>query len=223
MIAWLRSRTRSDEQGMTLVEVSVTMLILAIVLVMAFDFLDRTTKIAVSTDTHARTEDDTQRVLRTVTQHIRGAFPIEGTCTTAGYSTSYDNCVRFSVPRNESGFGGCTRSEFVIGLVDAPDPAPADEKQLVYDRVEHSSTSCGAGTLTDKRLLLDRVVNTPAPTPEPLFTYYGADGVRIVPSTAAASIPSAATVVVNLRVRHRTGSNPIVLSSSAALRNNITR
>ena len=218
MIVLLRSRIRSDEKGMTLVEVSLTMLILAILLIMAFDFLDRTTKITVSTDTHARAEDNTQRVLRTVTQHIRGAFPIEGTCTTSGYSTSYSNCVRFSVPRNESGFGGCTRTEFVIGLVDAPDPAPVDEKLLAYDRVEHAGTSCGAGALTGKRLLLDRVVNDP--TTEPLFTYYTAAG---NPTTAAASIPSAATVVVNLRVRHRTGSNPIVLSSSAALRNNITR
>ncbi len=221
MIARLRSRIRADERGVTLVEVSLTMLILSILLVMSFDFLDRTTKIATSTDAHARTEDDTQRVLRTVTQHLRGAFPIDGTCSTAGYSTSYANCVRFSVPRNESGFGGCARTEFVIGLVSAPVGSPADEMQLAYDRAERTSASCGLGALTEKRILLGRVVNNP--TTQPLFRYFGAGGAEIVPSLTPAAVPKAATVTVNLHVRYRTGLNAIEMTSSAALRNNITR
>lgn len=225
MIARLGRRVRVDQGGVTLVEVSLTMLILSILLVMSFDFLDRTTKIAMSTDAHARIEDDTQRALRTVTQHLRGAYPIEGTCNTSGYSTSYANCVRFSVPRNQSGFGGCARTEFVIGLVPSPAGSPTDERRLAFDRAERTSASCAVGALTQQRLLLGRVVNNPTThaTPQPLFRYYGADGVEINPASAPASVPKAATVTVNLHVRYQTGLNAIVMTSSAALRNNITR
>ncbi|HEX2040135.1 MAG TPA: prepilin-type N-terminal cleavage/methylation domain-containing protein [Acidimicrobiales bacterium] len=216
MTARLRDRQDRDESGITLVEVTLTMLILSIVLVMAFDFLDRTTNITVKTETHARTEDDTQRVLRTVTQHIRGALPITGTCTTAGYATTYDNCIRFTVPRGVSGIGSCARSEFVIGLV-----GTGTEKKLMYDRRDFTgSTSCTAGPLSSQVLLLDRVVNTSL---QPLFTYYASDGSQINTTSSAASVPNAATVNVNVRVRYRMGSNPIVMTSSAALRNNITR
>lgn len=225
MIARLRSRLHCDERGVTLVEVSLTMLILSILLVMSFDFLDRTTKIAVSTDAHARVEDDVQRVLRTVTQHLRGASPIDGTCNTSGYSTSYSNCVRFSVPRNQSGFGGCARTEFVIGLVPAPAGSPSGERVLAYDRAERTTASCALGALTQQRVLLARVVNNPTThaTPQPLFRYYGADGVEINPAATPASIPKAATVTVNLQVRYQAGLSPIAMTSAAALRNNITR
>lgn len=216
MIAAIRARQRRGEDGMTLVEVTLTMLILSIVLVMAFDFLDRTTNITVNTEKQAIAEDDTQRVLRTVTQHIRGALPITGTCTTAGYSTSYDNCVRFTVPRGLAGIGSCARTEFVIGLV-----GTGAEKQLMYNRQEFTgSTSCTPGPLSSRVLLLGRVVNTSS---QPLFTYYGIDGNQISTAAAPASVPKAATINVNLHVRYRTGRNAITMTSAAALRNNITR
>lgn len=220
LVARLR---RSDERGVTLVEVTLTMLILSIILVVAFDFLDRTSSIAVKTDSHARAEDDTQRALRTVTQHLRGALPITGPCTSATDTATpplpagYDNCVRFTVFRATSGVGRCDRSEFVIALV-----GTGAEKQLVYNRQEFTGTTaaCTAGALSLRNRLLDRVVNE---STLPLFTYYGSDGGVINTATAAASVPKAATVKVSLKVGYRTGSNPIFLESSAALRNNIKR
>jgi Flp pilus assembly pilin Flp len=214
----LRRGFRRDQAGVTVVEVTVTMLLLAVIMMVAFDFLDRTTALTVRTDSHARTEDETQRVLRTVTQHLRSTDAITGTCTTAGYATTFDSCVRFEVPRSTTGFGGCARTEFVIGLVDSPDPAPADEKRLMYDRMEHSDANCTPGTLTGQRLLLDRVVNTP--TTQPLFTYYGTDGNTV---TSAAAVPKAVTVKVTLAVRYQTKAPALTMTNVAALRNNITR
>lgn len=208
-------RAVRDERGVTVVEVMVTMLVLAIVTFMAFDFLDRSTRIAVRTETQAQAEDDTQRSLRTVTQHLRGALPITGTCTTASYPTTYGNCVRFNVPRGTSGFSTCARTEFAMGLL-----GTGTEKQLVYDRQEFTgTTTCAAGPLSSGSVLLERVVNTAA---QPLFTYYGDDGSVIDPATAAASVPGAASVKVSLHVRFRTDADPILMSSVAALRNNIS-
>lgn len=226
-----RFRLRRDESGVTIVEVTLTMLILAIVLTVAFDFLDRTSKITVKTDTHARAEDETQRALRTVTQHLRGALPITGACTTADFPTGYGNCVQFTVPRTTTASGTCNETRFVIGLVDDPSAsAPADEKLLRIDRHEHSAmSSCPlaaaavpTSSLT-KVYLVQRVVNNA--TSEPLFTYYNTEGQAISTTTAAgiAAVPKAATVKVSLHVRYRTGSPAISLDSSAALRNNIIR
>lgn len=220
---WLPVRwARRDEQGATIVEVTLTMLILAILLTVAFDFLDRASIIAVKTDSQGRAEDDTQRVLRTVTQHLRGALPITGPCSAAtdtatpSLPAGYNNCVRFDVPRSTSGLGTCARTEFVIALV-----GTGTEKKLVYNRREFTgTTTCTAGPLTLRRVLLERVVN---PSTAPLFTYYGSDGNAINTATAAASVPRAAQVLVTLHTRYRSGSKPIVLSSAAALRNNITR
>lgn len=216
MTRFLRKRLPRDEAGVTIVEVTLTMLILAIVLTVAFDFLDRATVIATRTDAQAQAEGDTQQALRTVTQHLRGAFPIVGTCNTVGYPTTYENCVRFEVPRAVSAQGSCAnKTVFVIGLVADPTPKVVGEKLLVYDRQEHTgTTTCTTATNLSKRVLLRRVANA---TTQPLFTYYGSDG------NAAAAVPAAATVKVTLHVRYRTGSDAIVMSSSAALRNNITR
>ena len=213
-------RIRRDERGVTIVEVTLTMLILAILLTVAFDFLDRASLIAVKTDAQSRAEDDTQRVLRTVTQHLRGASPITGTCTGAGFSTSYSNCVRFDVPRVATTTGNCAVTKFVIGLVDDPDlSAPADEKLLRVDRQEVTGSSCSGAVTPPATVLLERVVNDGT---QPLFTYYGQDG-NLIPATSTASVPKAATVRVTLSVRYRTGSNAIVFTNAAALRNNISR
>lgn len=223
-------RQGRDEKGVTMVEVIVAMLLLSIIMVVAFDFLDRTSLIAVKTDSHARAEDETQRVLRTVTQHLRGAAPVTGPCTTASFPTGYGDCVTFTVPRTITGSGTCKETRFVIGLVDdTAASAPADERLLRIDRHEYSAASscpvaaaaAPASSVTN-RILLRRVVN---PVGKPLFTYYDTDGAPISTTTAAgiAAVPKAATVHVELHTRYRTGSKAIVLTSSAALRNNIIR
>jgi prepilin-type N-terminal cleavage/methylation domain-containing protein len=213
-------RVRRDERGVTLIEVTLTMLILAILLTVAFDFLDRASLITVKTDAQSRAEDDTQRALRTVTQHLRGAAPITGACTGAGFPTSYSNCVRFDVPRVATTAGHCAVTKFVIGLADDGDATnPADERDLRVDRQEVTGASCSGPVTPPKTVVLARVVNDGT---QPLFTYYGQDG-NAIPATATASVPKAATVRVLLSVRYRAGSNPIVFTNSAALRNNISR
>jgi Tfp pilus assembly protein PilW len=213
-------REHRDEQGVTLAEAAVTLLILSIVFIIVFDFLDRTSNLTVRTDTQARAEDESQRAMRTVTQHLRGARPITGTCNTAGFPTGYSDCIRFEVPRGVSTGATCAlRTGFVVGLVDDPDvTAPADEKLLKMIRQEFTGATCAGGTPRTETLLA-RVVNDGT---QPLFTYFASNGNNI-PATSVTAVPNATTVRVTLSTRFRTGSAPIVFTNAAALRNNITR
>jgi Tfp pilus assembly protein PilV len=211
-------RQRRDEAGVTLVEVSLTMLILAIVMTVALDFLDRTSEITVRTDLNARTEDDVQRTLRTVTQHLRGAAPIEGTCTAAGFATTYDKCVTFSVKRITSGYQGCAATRYSVGLV-----GTGAEKNLVIEETQRTGTAPSCSDVpgsTRRSTLLTKVVND---STQPLLTYYGPDGSVVDAVATPANVPKATTVKVGVHVRHSTKAASIVMESSAALRNNIVR
>lgn len=218
-----RRRVDSDtEAGFTLVEVLLTMLILSVILMIAFDFLDRASRLTARTDAHSRAEEDVQLVLREMTEHVRGAFPIEDPCTSAtdtqtpSFSAGYDNCMRFTVKRTNSGLDTCARTEFVYGIVGTTSP-----RTLVQRRREYTgtTTSCTAEPLGVRTVLLENVMNTGL---QPLFTYYAADGTKITTSNTAA-VKDAASVKVTLSVRYRTSADPIVLTSSAALRNNVDR
>lgn len=224
MISRLLRQRDTDERGVTLVEVVITILVLGIVTTIAFDFLDRSSRIAARTDSQGRVEDDTQRVLRTVTQHLRGAQPLGGPCTQDGQSPTlqitsspYDFCVQFTVPRTTKGLDTCARTDFLIGVA-----GNGNDRQLVMNRREHTGTTaaCTTGAWHYRRLLLDRVRNVGSS--KPVFTFYASNGAAIAGNNTAA-IQKAASVKVNLLVRFRLGTNPIEMSSVAALRNNISR
>ena len=215
-----RRRSR-DERGFTIVEVTLTLLILSIVLMVAFEFLDRASIMTYRADAHASAEDATQKVLRTVTQNLRGAHPIGAACTTDGLSpalpTSYGDCVRFTVRRTESGIDTCARTEFVYALV-----GTAPNRTLIQRRQEYTgttTTTCTPGPAGNRLVLLQKVANT---TTQPLFSYYAGNGTAIATSSAAA-VQAASSVKVTLAVTFRTAAQPLVLTSSAALRNNVTR
>jgi prepilin-type N-terminal cleavage/methylation domain-containing protein len=217
------ARRGGEEAGFTLVETLLTLLILSIVMTVAFNFLDRSSILTYRADAHSRAEDEVQRVLRTVTENVRGAAPIGNACTTATDSESppfiagYDNCTQFTVLRTSTGIDSCARTEFVYGIVGSSAP-----RQLVERRREYTgtTTSCTAGPLGFRRLLLSDVMNDT--TLEPLFTYYAGDGTKIATSSAAAVV-KAATVKVTIVARYRKGAPNLTISSSAALRNNISR
>jgi prepilin-type N-terminal cleavage/methylation domain-containing protein len=217
-----RARTES-EAGVTLVEVLVTMLVLSVVLVIGFDFLDRASLLTARTEAHSRVEDEAQKALRLLTQHVRGAHPIGDPCTTTTDSLSpsfmpgYANCMRFSVKRTTTGLDACARTEFVYGIVGTSSP-----RTLVQRRAEYTGTvtNCPAPPAAQRLTILGNVVNDPSS--QPLFTYYAADGTAIATSNTAA-VKKASSVKVTLAVRYRKNADPIVLSSTAALRNNVDR
>lgn len=230
MKRFLRRRICRDEQGFTIVEVTLTLLILSIVMMLAFDFLDRASLLTMRTQANAQTEQDAQLALRVVTEHLRGAAPIGDPCTsTLDTATTqapgllpagYPNCVRFEVRRTNIGLDQCARTEFVFALVGS-----GSTQKLIENRREHTGTgattsaTCTAGTWRNRRILLDKVANTAA---EPLFTYYGNTGLPIDTSNTAA-VKKAASVRLAVAVKFNNNADRSLFTSSAALRNNIPR
>lgn len=221
----LLRRAERDEHGFTITEVTLTLLILSIVLMIAFDFLDRASMLTMRADTHGRAEAEAQTAMRTVSQNVRGAAPIGEPCTTttdtppAGESAlpaGYADCMQFTVRRTTTALDTCARTEFLYALVAVPG---ATTRKLVENRREFTGTtaSCTQGPLRQRRVLLEKVANTTTPA-QPLFAYYAANGAAI-PTTDTAAIKRASSVRITLAVRFHKSADPIVLTSSAALRN----
>lgn len=222
----LHRRTK-DEEGFTLVEVTLTLLILSIVMMLAFDFLDRASMLTMRTQANAQTEQDAQLALRTVTEHLRGASPIGDVCTSTtdtpttqapgNLPTNYTDCVRFTVPRTTTQLDTCAKTDFVFAIV-----GTGDSRKLIENRRETTgtSTACTTGPWRNRRILLDKVANSTGS--HPLFVYYDGNGQKINPSDAAA-VKKAASVRVLVAVRFSAKAKRSVFTSSAALRNNVSR
>lgn len=227
-----------DERGLTFVEMLVTMVILSLVMVATFDFLDRTSMLTFRADAHGQAEQDTQQALRIITEHTRGASPIDDPCTTTTDTqpaateglrqgtlpAGYANCLRFTVPRTTVGLDTCAKTDFVYAFVPVNrDPGGTlVDTYLVENRRETTGTNtgtCTTGTWRNRRVLMKNVANTAA---QPLFSYYAEDG-SLIPVTNTAAIKRASSVKVTLANKFRKAADPLVITSTAALRNNISR
>lgn len=223
-------RRAEEESGFTLVEVTLTLLILSIVMFMAFDFLDRVSFLTMRTQASAQTEQDAQLALRTVTEHLRGASPIGDPCTSTtdtptvqapgNLPTNYTDCVQFTVRRTTTGMDTCAKTDFVFAIV-----GTGDTRKLIENRRETTGTGATAATCTtgawrNRRILLDKVANSTGV--HPLFVYYDGNGQPINASNTA-SVKKAASVRITLAVRFHSNAKRSVFTSSAALRNNVSR
>lgn len=227
LFARLRRRSR-DERGVTLIELTLAMLIMSIVMLLAFNFLDHASLLTLRTEANAQSEQDAQQALRVVTQQVRGALPIGDPCSPSDDTATvgapgplpagYADCMKFSVKRIETGLDSCLESTFIFALV-----GPGSQKKLVEDRTDFTRVGgvCTATERHRRRIHLDKVVNTSG---QPLFRYFSSSGAEI-PATVgnAAAVKKATTVRVTLAVKFHGNANPSVFSSSAALRNNISR
>lgn len=231
----LRRRAR-DQRGFTITEVSLTLLILSVILVATFDFLDRASIMTFRADAHGRAETETQQALRLLTQHSRGAQPIGNPCTAATDTppaategltqgtlpAGYGNCMQFTVPRTTVGLDTCAKTDFVYALVPVRNAsATVVDTYLVENRRETTGTSgsCTVGTWRARRVLLQKVANDGT---QPLFTYYATDGSPIAVSNTAA-VKRASSLRVTLAYKYRQAAPPLVITSNVALRNNVTR
>lgn len=225
----LRRRT-DDERGFTIVEVTLTLLILSIVMMMAFDFLDRASILTMRAQANAQSEQDAQLALRTVTEHLRGASPIGDPCTSTtdtpttqapgNLPTNYTDCVQFTVHRTTTGMDACAKTDFVFAIV-----GTGDTRKLIENRRETTGTgttaaTCTTGAWRNRRILLEKVGNSTGV--HPLFVYYDGGGQTINPSDTAA-VKKAASVRITLAVRFNAKAKRSIFTSSAALRNNVSR
>lgn len=223
----LRTLRRPDERGFTVVEITMVMLILSIVLVMALDFMDRASILTLRADAQGRAEDEVQRAMRTVTQQVRAAKPVAGACSAttdvppAGQSAlpaGYADCIQVTVPRTETAADPCAATTYIFGIV----TRTSDGVRLLVENrrpVMQSGSTCVTGSPVGRRILLEKVANTAA---QPLFTYYAGNG-TVIPAANTATVPTASSIKVTIAATYRKAAPAVVLSSSAALRNNISR
>lgn len=227
MTSRLRRRLRRDESGTTISEVMVTTLILGVVILIAFNFLDNASFLTARSDANGRLEMSLQDAMRAVTQNVRGAKPIESACTAtsdtpppdqSAFTPGYDNCIVVTVPKTDSAADTCAATRYVYGFVTRTSDGT---RMLVENRQEFtkSGASCLMSPWRGRRTLLERVANSGI---EPLFTYYSASG-AVLAATNTAAIPKATAVKVTLVATYANNTPNQVLVSTAALRNNVTR
>lgn len=196
------------EEGYTVAEMAVAMLILGVVTLIIFSFLDSTTAFAQRTDENVRTEESGSLALRTMAREIRAANPLGAPCTAGG---AYDRCLRFVVRRPTTANPTCSttiRYRLAGG-------------QILQDLTDADCAT--SRSWTDRSVI--PVVNNP--TTDPPFRYFDRLGNEIAIATACSPDPSqpacvlkAKSVKITLKLTHfrRTGQ-PIELSTFAALRN----
>jgi len=188
-----------------MVEVTIVVAILSIVSFMLLGFLDHTSSIASRSGNNVRTEQNAQLALRTVSQDLRSATDIAA-CS----GVSYSQCLSFEIPRSQTSTSAPACPESVVTY-------RLSGTSLLRTKTDYSS-ACAATVSVNGVPIVSAVQNG---TTTPVFTYYDASQTAIDATTQAASIPSAATVVVRVIVTYDSStSQTLDFSSTVALRNN---
>jgi type II secretory pathway component PulJ len=214
----MRSR-HSREEGMTLLEVTVTMLLVSIVGAMVFAYLMSIMTTTTRATKNTEAEKAITIALRTLTENVRGAsaiataYPSTTSCSTGTYPTGYPNCISLTIARPSSGQLTCPKSVVNYGLKNGV---------LREDRTDYHSVSnsCVVARSYTGRPLLRNVVNSTTP----LFTFYDRFGNRLDPAASgqtATPFAAAVTIRVSVKVQYsQTGTSVLSYTSDLALRNN---
>lgn len=193
---------KRDDEGFTLVELMVVVLIMSIVTFMVLNFFDGMQKTVGRATNDVFSENELRIALRTMTEDIRGASsanpPLTFTSATACSATATpSNCLTFIVKRSTVANPTC-QSAITYGLVGS----------LV--KSTRTDTNCAQNVAFTGKTVIGSVVNGSAA----VFTYYDDNG-----NTLSASQSSAATVKVTLNVEYQKNAPVLSISSFAALRN----
>jgi prepilin-type N-terminal cleavage/methylation domain-containing protein len=196
-----RPATGGGEDGLTLVELLVTMTISLLVAGILLGFLDNVTSVVARTGSDVQAENDARLALRTMTQDIRAVSPstigFTGPSSAACPTTpTPGTCLSFAIVRNTIAAPNC-RTTVTYGLL---------ASSVLLTRSDASCTS----NLSITRTLIGSVANGATP----LFTYYDDQGNPLTSGQAAAK-----TVKVTLLVTYAGGQAPLTLTSTLALRN----
>lgn len=213
-----RGPTGRPEEGFTLLELVVTVLILGVVVAVLYSFLDNTTWVAAKTTRNVEAEQAGQLALRTVSQDVRSANPIASTYPTAptscpaggAYPAAYGTCLRVVVVRSDVTGPTCTGPDGL--LVQAPYSRityALSGGRVLQDRTDYSS-SCVVTRSYTGRVIIDDLVNSAG---QPLFTLLDRAG------NTTTDVNNAASVRVGLHVRYQQGAPVLALASTVALRN----
>lgn len=226
----------AGEDGFTLVELLITVVLIAVVGTISFAFVDQVTATSSTGTRQLASESDAQTVLRTMTQELRGANPIStstaslptGTCPTGtAFPTAttaapgYQNCIRFALVHSRVNANKCVTTEF--GTIPAPYEVVTyglvngtlyrHEAKFTY--VSATAPCTGSVPAGPGRVLLRGLTN--AAHAKPLFTYSDAAG---APIGGTQPVAAAGSVRVTLMVPYDTVASDLELTSVASFRNN---
>jgi len=216
----MRAPARRNEDGVTLIELAVVMMLMGIVATMLFGFLDSVMRVSTRATNNSEAEKAISLALRPVTENIRGTatvasvYPSTSSCTAGGiYPTGYTNCLQVTVLRPTAGQLSCRKSVYTYGL--------KSDGILREDRTDYAlvGSTCTAGTSYTGRPMLKNIVNGSAP----LFTYFDRFGNKLDPAASGQTVlpfTDVVTIRVTLNVRYQTGSPLLSYTSDLALRNN---
>lgn len=204
-----------DQRGFALMELVVVVLILGIISVMLFDYLDNTTTTTTRATSSVVKENEGRLALRELTEDVRAAnkilttYPTNGACASGGtFPTGYGNCLHFEIQRSVDSTQTCPKSVITYGIVGT------DLKKTRVDYAANCTTVTSSVTATT---MVSGVAN---PASTPLFKFYDATGTQITSTTSTAGYIAATSVKVALTLSFKSGASKLYLNSAVALRNN---
>lgn len=218
-----------NEDGVTVVELLVTVILVVAVAFISFGFFDNVTSLSARASRNVITESSAQIVLREMTQEIRAAnpiitaYPTSGSCppspatypTASAPATGYLNCLRFAVVHSRTSANFCI-NPLVGGRVPLPYSIITYGLKggiLFKDRTDYD-TSCTPASSGTGRQILTGLANSAS---QPLFTYFDGSGTKIADN---ASVVAAGSVKITLIVPYQKNAPNLVLTSVASFRNN---
>ena len=203
MIARIRRRARHGDGGFTLIELTVTLLVLGIVLAILFNFLANAMGITARANRDVRVEQDAQTALRIVTEDLRSArYRAISPCAAAGLAS----CVTVEIAKSTLAAQDCPKRVVTF----------AASGGVLRQTLTDYAADCATVTKQQARNLLTGLTGTS------IFTYYGADGITPIDINSAplATVQAATAVATTLSVQFQTNSPTLTFKSTASLRNN---
>ncbi|MGH9151799.1 MAG: PulJ/GspJ family protein [Acidimicrobiales bacterium] len=211
-------RHREPEEGFTIVELAVTVLLLGIVVAVLFAFLDSTTSVTAKATRNVEAEQAGQLALRTISQDVRSANPVVATyppaptsCAAGGsFPAAYATCLPVVMVRSDVTGPTCTGPDgFLVQAPYSRITYALAGGRVLQDRTDYSST-CAVTRSYTGRVIIDQVVNGAG---SPLFTLLDRSG------NVTAAATNAASVRIALEVRYHPRAGVLDLASTVALRN----
>jgi type II secretory pathway component PulJ len=215
----MMARVHRNEEGVTIVELAVVLMLMGIVTATLVGFLWSVMGVSTRSTNHSEAQKALVLALRPVTQNIRGTatvatvYPSTSSCPTGSYPTGYTNCLQVTVLRPVAGQLSCRKSVFTYGL--------KSDGILREDRTDYALVggTCAVTSTYSGRPLLKKVVNGS----QPLFTYFDRFGNKLDPGASGqTTVPfvNVVTIRVTLNAQYQSNAPPLSYTSDLALRNN---
>lgn len=224
MIADAGRRHDRPDDGFTLVELLVTLILISIVSVIGFNFLVSVDSTTTRASRDVAAETDAHFTLRQLSQDVRAAqsisatYPATSATSTCPASASfaspsfagYKNCLNFLIYRPTTATSTtCPYTDVTYGL---------NGGVLRMDRTEYRVVS-GVCTLFKTTTAATKMIGLVNTTGQPLFTYYDASGNDMLALGTPTNPAGARSIKITMNDRYQKNATDLLLTTSVSLRN----